>query len=453
MTSSSDANVLLVDDDSDVTLSLARALKATALPAKIHIASNALQAQKLFDSEHPEAVVLDLSLDDSIGVESGFQLLREIQAADNTTRIIVLTGHGSLEHGIRSLREGAASFLEKPAHIEHLDALLRDSITQARIRRSYEQIRSEHIPASKLIGTSRAIQEVREAIQYVATTNQAVLINGETGTGKGLTARVIHEESARNNKHFVRYQTTHTTSDLTNSELFGHKKGAFTGADEDRLGLLHEAEGGTLFLDEIDELPHDTQVMLLGVLQEKEYRPVGSNKVEKADFRLVTATNADLSQCLEEGKLREDLYHRIAHVVIELPPLRERIEDIAPLSEHILQELQEREGLQVFEVGKEATELLQSHQWPGNIRELQANVEGAAYHAQFKKRRVITPEDIRLRTSKRKESDKCFREQVEDFQQKLVREALQKTGGHQIEAAKELQMDRSSLRRILARMK
>ena len=461
------ANVLFVDDDQAASASLMRALSRSGLGASFQVAPTETKALELFRSQPIDVVVMDLSIDDRRGVESGFDLLKNFVEISQVTRIIVLTGHGTTEHGVRALGLGAASFLEKPADIPHLAALIKEGLRQAELRKAYAKLLEAGTAGDaverQIIGKSSAISRVIEAVKYAAHTNQSVLITGETGTGKGHTAAVLHRLSKRREKHFVRYQPSFGTADLVNSDLFGHVKGAFTGAQQDRTGLIAEAEGGSLFLDEIDELPVEVQVSLLGLLQDRVYRPVGGTREIKTDFRLITATNRNIRDCVAQGKVRQDFFHRIAHFQIELPPLRERREDISLLAEHVLARVREQEQLNVFHLEPAAIQALESYSWPGNVREFEAVLEGAAYHANYKNRQVIQVEDIQVGNGGPTSAVPAgngesvvathgsFTEQVEAFKVKLIAEAIARNGGNQAQAAKDLQLDRSTLRRVLGR--
>lgn len=445
--------VLLVDDDAAAVRSLSRALGQQLEAASIFAATTAEKALELQQSHQPSVAVVDLSLDPSRGVESGLELIRTLVQSDASCRCIVLTGHGGIEYGVRAMRAGAAHFLEKPAEIEHLAVLVRDAAQQSVLRRAVT--RFEEADASLLarsfVGESSEAQRVREAIRYAASTAQAVLLLGETGTGKGVCARLIHQLSARAKGPFVRYQPNLSSADMVQSELFGHVRGAFTGANHDRQGLLAEAARGTLFLDEIEELPPATQVALLGALQERTFRAVGASAEQRADFRLVCASNGDVQQDIERGKLRLDFYHRIAHFVIQLPALRDRLSDIPLLVRHTLNELQERDSVAVTGCDDDALAVLTQHRWPGNVRELAAVVEGAAYRAQFAGRRIIEQHDVQLSVPLISKEEGSFHEQVEAFKLRVIRQALERCGGNQVQAAKLLGLDRSSMRRILAR--
>lgn len=447
-------SVLFVDDDGEATLSLVRALKVHFAQLEINAATSATKAKEVFNLKQPAVVVLDLCLDATQGVESGFALLSYFIEADPSCRVIVLTGHSSSIHGIRAMNLGAANFLEKPANVEHLSVLIADGIQQAQIRRENSNLKSSDkgYLEKHVIGVSKQTQELHEAIRFAAATAQAVLITGETGTGKGVCARAIHALSLRAQNPFVRYQPSFATADLVQSELFGHTKGSFTGADKSRLGLIAEAGQGTLFLDEIDELPLETQVALLGVLQEKVYRPLGSNTEHEAKFRLIAASNANIDLAVSERKLRLDLLHRMSHLRIDIIPLRNRPEDIPHLANAFLAKIRLKESLRVSSIDSAALDFLCGYDWPGNIRELEAKVESAAYRANFQKRTEILAHDFSFNKNTIDDSSALgFHAAVENFKLKLIRVALDKHQGNQVKAAEELGLDRTSLRRILKR--
>ncbi|MCB0309663.1 MAG: sigma-54-dependent Fis family transcriptional regulator [Bdellovibrionales bacterium] len=447
-----DKTILLVDDDSEALLTLSKALSVMQLEARILAAGTAEKALALLQDSNPHVAVLDLCLDERVGVESGFKLLEQFAGHSPACRIIVLTGHGSIEHGVRAIQLGAASFIEKPADIPHLSALIKDGLTQAELKRSHDKLSAApHQQLEELVvGDSPAMVKVRQEIEYAARTNQTVLICGETGTGKGLCARAIHECSSRSQNHFVRYQPNFNTPDLVSSELFGHVKGAFTGAERDRVGLLKLAHNGTIFLDEIDELPLETQVALLGVIQEKSFRPVGSTAEERIDFRLICATNRSVEESLEQGRRRRDLEHRINRLIIRRWTLGEPVCDLPQLVNFILEELASKERVTVYTASEQALKTLANHGWPGNVRELQAVVEGAAYRAQFSGRTQIEADDIVTHSTNTK-TGASYHDQVEAFKLKLIKEALSRNNQNQLRAAEELQLDRSTLRRILKR--
>jgi DNA-binding NtrC family response regulator len=444
-------SILIIDDDGEAALALSKALKGKGLAAKSHIATTEATAITQFQSARPLVVVLDLSLNER-GIESGFSVLKTLQSKDPTTRIIILTGHGTKEHGIRAIKEGASSFLEKPPHPEHLKVLIEDGIRQAGYLRAYETLKASPVaPFPELGAKSNAAKKLLDELQRASISRQPVLLLGETGTGKGFCARKLHLAS-KNPASFIRYQPTFASPDLVNSDLFGHTKGAFTGALENKRGLLSEVGEGTFFLDEIEALPLETQVALLGVFQEKVFRPVGSTKEETASFRLITASNGDIERDIETGKLRRDFYHRVAHVVIKIPPLRERVEDIEELAKAQLEYLAEHEGLLATEIEESALSLLRSYEWPGNIRELHAAIEAGAWRAQYEGRRSIGAPDLSFAKNDEREA-KSFHEKVEAFKRKLISEALLRNDGSKERAAQELGIDRTTMWRTLERAK
>jgi DNA-binding NtrC family response regulator len=449
------SDVLLVDDDGELLQTLARALSPRIAPLTSRGATTPAMAREFFQRDQPRVVVLDLCLDERLGVESGFQLLSEFRSLGPAVRIMVLTGHGSIEHGVRALSLGAASFIEKPVEPEHLAALIIDGVAQADLKREYDAtIRQEHAGMRvDLCGGSSAMKTLREQISFVASTHQPVLILGETGTGKGLCARLVHERSGRRGENFIHYQPNFGGGDIAQSELFGHRKGAFTGASDDRVGLALLADRGTLFLDELDEVPPEVQVRLLDLIQERRVRAIGADTFKKVDCRFVAAMNRPLDEALSANRLRRDLYHRLAHNVIFIPPLRDRIEDIPELCRMILATLRKRELLEVVDVEPDVLERFRDYSWPGNVRELQGVVERAAYHAHYKSRSVITGDDIIGRHFvHHPSSEGSFQERVERFKTRLISEALERCNGNQVRAARMLGLDRSTLRRILGRV-
>jgi transcriptional regulator with PAS, ATPase and Fis domain len=302
---------------------------------------------------------------------------------------------------------------------------------------------------------------VLESAAFAASNSRPVLLIGETGTGKGVLAQAIHKAYISDPKRlqqesgpFIRFQPSFLNSDLIASELFGHLKGAFTGANEERKGLIGEAHQGTLFIDEVDELPQEVQVLLLNVLQEKTFRRLGANSDSSSDFRLIAATNRTKVGLVTEKQLRRDFYHRIAHCTIEIPPLRKRPEDISLLAQGFVQSLVLKEKLGVQGLTDEACGVLNAHYWPGNIRELQAVVEGGVYYASYKGRRFVEAADIEISNNDNLDAKNgiAFRKQVREFEEELVLNALRFCNNNQSQAAAKLQIDRSSFRRILSRI-
>lgn len=449
-------HVLFVDDEIETTRVLFSSLKRRGADFTCQQVLSAEAAIDALPRFHPNVVVVDLSLDSQRGPESGLELIGDILVLDSTLRVLVLTGHHAEDYGIKALQQGAASFLTKPVDTAHLLALIRDGISCSKLKRDFEKLKSSSVRLQNVSGLSSRspkMLNVLETLSYAAQNNQAVLLIGETGTGKGVIAQAIHQSSARRHRPFIRCQPTFRNQDLVTSEIFGHRKGAFTGATENRQGLLEKANTGTLFIDEVDELPLETQIHLLNVLQEKIFRPLGTNKEMQSNFRLITATNCPIEQALSQKKIRPDFYHRIAHIVLNVPPLRERIEDLPDLAESFLRRMTNAENLAVqgFEPG--ALSRLSSYAWPGNIRELQAIVEGGVYRAHFLKRHFVKTTDFELPTkSKQAEGNgQSFHQRVEHFKSQLVAEAMARYNDNQTQAADSLQLDRNTIRRIVHR--
>lgn len=447
-------NLLIVDDDSDSVIALSRALKASGCEFPINGTTRSDQAVKRFLEDRPAVCLLDLCLTPHEGTASGFALLKEFLLRDPTVRVIILTGNGNTSIGVQALNQGAANFIEKPAELPHLLALIRDGVKQCLLKRSVIEGRApvEARLSDLLIAESEAMKPVLELVYQASQTQQPVLITGETGTGKGLCASVIHKVSNRRNANFLRYQPSHGSMDLVMSDLFGHCKGAFTGADSERSGLIEIANGGTLFLDEIDELPASAQVALLGVLQDKLYRPLGKSTDSFSDFRLISATNRDPVKILESGKFRQDLFYRIAHLRIDIPPLRTRKADIPALARFFLREVVSQNNLKVFEIDQDAEMELLNFSWPGNVRELAARIEDSAYRATFLAKSTISKEILINSFSAQlthTSSARGLLSQIEEYRYKMVADALQRNGENVAAAARELEVDRMVVRNTL----
>ena len=450
--------VLIIDDEIEVARALKKSLLRRDPNLEIDQKNNHQDAILFIKKNKPEIIILDLTIDISKGPISGLTLLEEILETDPTSRVIVLTGHSKNEKGMDALNRGAFTYLEKPGNPDVILSFIKDSFEVVNLKRSSlkkESLNHYFCKELNMTSSSEVMKNVLDQISFAVKTNQPVLITGETGTGKGLLARLIHKNSSRKNSPFIRYQASFTNPDLVASELYGHKKGSFTGAAEDRKGLIEEANQGSLFIDEIDAIPKETQVSLLETLQEKTFRKIGSTKEQLSNFRLIAALNKDPKVVLENGDLRLDFYHRIAHTVIELPPLRNRKEDIGDLAQSFIDNLAEKENLDIAFIDEAALSKIRKYSWPGNIRELQATIEGAAYRASIHGRKYITLEDIHLKLGSNQilsDEAKSFRERIKIFEEQIIHDALRETQGNQALAAKNLQMDRTVFRRILQRI-
>lgn len=447
------AKVLLIDDDPDASSALLRALRAAGVAADLHSTAIPEAGLNLCLTLRPHLVILDLSLDPQRGVESGYELLQQIIRTPLPPRVLVLTGHSDTSYGIRAMNLGAANFVAKPADPAYLAVLVTDGIAQAELRRERDRLQSaaDAGDAVKFIGTSAAARRVRKEIAFAAATRCAVLITGETGSGKGLCASEIHRLSAQSGGRLVRYQPTGLSAELTASDLFGHTRGAFTGAGEGRAGLILAADGGTLFLDEIDALPLQSQISLLGVLNDQSLRPVGSDRELRSNFRLISATNGNLESLAAQGSFRADLLHRIAHLRIQIDPLRSRREDIPLLLQFAINVVCEREHLNISGCSEASLAQCLAYDWPGNVRELEARAAIACARAAFRGDSRIEPADLALTSEQGAAVRPSFQHQVESYKRGLIAAALERCRGNQVRAARELNLDRSTMRRILLR--
>lgn len=449
------AHVLFIDDEETFTRQLIRSAVQRNCAFECRSASNETQAVQVANQIRPEVIVLDLGLNG--GPECGLSLIPKLFEVTDCARLIVLTGHGDAEWGIRSINAGAASFVPKPVNFDHLAALIDDGLNVARLMRATKRNDSEQLSRIAALGLttqSEKMVKVLEQVAFAAATPQPVLLCGETGVGKGLIAHAIHKASKRCNRPFVRMQPSFASHDLIMSELFGHMKGSFTGASDSRTGLIEEANGGTLFLDEIDTLPQQTQIALLDVLQEKEFKRIGSNRTIKSEFRLVSATNIPFESLIDNNtRLRMDFYHRIAHTVIHIPPLRERRADIPQLAQDYVTKLaSDDESSMVAGLSHEANSWLAAQPWPGNVRELHAMVERGYSHAHFNTRRLIRVSDFQAPPLPEfDEAGGSLSEQLRIYELTITCSMFAKTGHNYTETAKALGIDRKRLKRILAR--
>ncbi len=368
-------HVLVVDDDEELCELLTLRLEHHGF--RVTTEHNRRGALEAFERGVVDTVLLDLMLGD----DNGLDLLVDFQQRTLDLPVIILTAHGSIDSAVEAMQRGAYGFLTKPFDDRELVQKLEHAVQEVDLRREVEGLRrivGDPSGGSRLLGTSTPIEAVRDIIARVAPSDASVLILGESGTGKELAARSIHQFSGRRAAPFVGVNCGALPPELLESELFGHRRGAFTGADRNKDGLFAAAEGGTLFLDEIGDAPLAVQVKLLRVLEERAYVPVGETRPIPADVRIVAATNRDLAVAVKEGTFREDLFYRLHVVPVTMPPLRERKEDIPLLAEVFLARLLVNEGSARPHLSPDALEALMHHHWPGNVRELANVVQGAA---------------------------------------------------------------------------
>ncbi len=363
------ARVLVVEDDDDVRDMIVTLLKSKRYD--VAWASDAFKAIGKLGEVAPDAVVTDLVLP---GID-GIELLRHARKRDPNSIGIVMTAHGDVSTAVRAMREGATDFVVKPLDVDQLDVMLKREIEHRRRRLCGRPLSQRGL--INVIGESPVMRAIFDAVLQIASSRATVLISGESGTGKELVAAAVHEESARRKGPFVRLSCAALAETLLESELFGHERGAFTGAVTRREGRFHQADGGTLFLDEIGELSPATQIKLLRFLQEREFERVGGNETIKVDVRIVAATNRDLAALVRARLFREDLYYRLNVVNLHVPPLRERRSDIPLLAAHFLRRFSAENGRSIDDFSDAAMERMMAHAWAGNVRELENAVERA----------------------------------------------------------------------------
>ena len=441
-------HALVVDDDPQVATLVGDVLRSDGWV--VSCAESASEAIARLDEREWPLVFCDVMLGDG----SGYDVLREFTDKQPRSRFVVITGHGSAAGALDATATGAADYLLKPFSVDDILAISRVTREQATRKRSTHTAEDTDTYRSDLplIGSSAKFVECMKLVGRVSGTDLPLLITGESGTGKEVVARAVHLRSRRREGPFVTVNCGAIPNELIESELFGHAKGSFTGADRERIGLWEMANGGTLFLDEITETSPLFQVKLLRALQEGEIRRVGANRTIRVDVRVIAATNRDIEMEVAEQRFRQDLMFRLNTVMIELPPLRERIEDVPALAEHFAS----RSTAHTVQFSKAAMELLQRYEWPGNVRELENAVEHAVSLADS----VIYPEHLPERVrepSKARASSKGAGEAVDEWLtldtmvRRYAERVLDHTEGNKLAAARILDIDRKTLGRILAR--
>ncbi|QDE71927.1 sigma-54-dependent Fis family transcriptional regulator [Myxococcus xanthus] len=444
--------VLVADDQADVLEALRLLLKRDGLT--VVTSQSPAGALATLEAEDVDLVLMDLNYArDTTSGQEGIDLLGRIRAQDASLPVVVMTAWGSVEGAVEAMRAGARDYVQKPWDNTRLLATLR---TQLELRRALKRSRrleeeNQHLRRGQgnqlaLVSESRSMQPVRRLIERVAPSGANVLVTGEHGTGKEVVARLIHGGSTRSERAFVAVNSGGLSEGVFESELFGHVKGAFTDAKTDRIGCFELADGGTLFLDEIGNMPLSQQAKLLRVLQTGELHPVGSSKTRRVDVRVVSATNVDLSRAVAEGRFREDLLYRLNTVEVQLPPLRERREDIPLLAAHFLAEQGRRYGRPNVRLSSEALEALLAYAWPGNVRELEHAVERAMLMASGDE---VTQEDLLLKRAGREGMTRLEEMTLEEVERYLIERALARHEGNVSEAAKGLGLSRSALYRRL----
>lgn len=441
--------LLIVDDDEEI-----RTQMKWALAADYHIlmAGDRAGAVDLFRSSRPPVVLLDLGLPPYPGTpDEGLATLSDILAQDAAAKVVIISGQAERKVALQAVGAGAYDFLSKPVEMSELKLLLKRCFHVARLEKDYRemQLRLQSDAFEALLGTSAPMQTVFNLIRRVATTEAPVLILGESGTGKEMTARAIHQRSARRDGPFIPINCSAIPETLIESELFGHEKGAFTGAHAQRKGRIESASGGTLFLDEIGEIPLLLQVKLLRFLQEHLIERVGGRQEIRVNARIVAATNADLKKGLSSGTFREDLYYRIAVIQITLPALRERDDDILLLAQSFLHQFSAEIGKTGLSFSSEATRALRRYSWPGNVRELQNRVRRAVIMSTGKR---LSVEDLELPEEAPPLTGGSLKEARENLERQMVLDALKKHSGKIAPAAIELGISRPTLYELMDKL-
>ncbi len=440
--------LLIVEDEEEIRMQMKWALTHDY---EVYVAEERQRALEVFKAEHPAVITLDLGLPPHPReVEEGFHALGDILQEDASAKVIVITGRDEREHALRAIGQGAYDFLRKPVQLDELEVIIHRALHVYQLEHEHRALQ-QHLRADVfegMLGSSSQMQDVFTTIHKVATTDAPVLIVGESGTGKELVARAIHRQSGRGEAPFVAINCGAIPENLLESELFGHEKGAFTGAHTQRQGRFELAHGGTLFLDEVGELPLPLQVKLLRFLQEHQLERVGGRETITVDVRALAATNMDLQQAMTDGRFREDLYYRLGVVVIALPSLRERGEDVILLARALLQRYTADSQSRVTGFTRQALNALQSYSWPGNVRELENRVKRAVIMAQGAR---LTPADLDLDSPFAKYKGQGLREAREALETEIIQRALAKNKGNITRTAAELGVSRPTLHELISK--
>ena len=429
--------ILIVDDDVAFGVMLKTWFQKNDW--ETHLASTLEKALQNAKTSQYDLILSDLRLPDGDGI----MFLTYLREKKITTPFIVMTGYADVQTAVDAIKLGAFDYLKKPIIPEVLQQKIELAMNQEQKDKEDKRDRMENGVATMVKGNSPVIQRVYTHVALVAPTKMSVLVLGESGTGKEYIARMIHEQSGRKDHPFIAVDCGSLSMELAPSELFGHKKGSFTSAIADKKGVFEEAKGGTVFLDEVGNLPYEVQKQLLRSLQEQKVRPVGSAQDVNVDVRIIAATNLDLEKAIEEGSFRQDLYHRINEFSIEVPPLRDRLEDLEEFAYHFLAQANEELGKDVKKISAEAIEKLKQHRWDGNLRELRNVIRRATLFAENQEITVDNLPVLGTHINKSQESDDMALQPGDEKEQIMA--ALKKARGNKTVAAKLLQIDRKTL--------
>ena len=437
-------NILIVDDEKNIREGLGKALELDGY--NVLLAVDGQEGLDIIENEEIDLVIADLRMPRV----SGEELLRRVVQSYPTVPVIILTGHGTIETAVQAMRDGAYDFLTKPVNLDRLSLLCKRALSTRELVMQHRQMQAELEQQRRfqnIIGKSSEMQRIFELVKQVAPTKASVLITGESGVGKELIADAIHNASNRKEKPFIRVHCAALSESLLESELFGHEKGAFTGAVARKRGRFELAHTGSIFLDEIGEIEQSVQIKILRVLQEKKFERVGGEETLEVDVRIISATNRDLKEAIEEGRFREDLFYRLNVVNIHIPPLRERKEDIPLLTSAFIKEFAQENEKPVEGIDPKARAALYNYPWPGNIRELRNSIESAVVMC---KGNIVTPED--LPPSITRESDDDYirisvGSSLAEAEREIIRSTLAAQNGNKSRTAEILGIGRKTLHR------
>jgi DNA-binding NtrC family response regulator len=445
-------SILLIDDEEKILKTLGRALRDAG--HSVTETTSARQGQRLLAERNVDVLLVDNVMPELTGLD----LIREFVAAvpeQERPQILMMTAHATVESAIEAMKLGALDYLQKPFEIDELLVVVRRALDHQRLRTEYRYLvseRDERFDHYGIIGRSRAMQEVIRRAELVAETKSTVLITGETGTGKELVARAIHDRSAQRDMPLIKVNCAAIPETLLESELFGHVRGAFTGATTTKKGKFALADGGTIFLDEIGTMNPTLQSKLLRVLQEREIEPLGSERSERIDVRVIAATNRDLRQMVADGKFQEDLFYRLNVIPIEIPPLRDRRDDIPALVEHFVSKHAQRTGRRIEKMEDGVLAGLQQYDWPGNVRELENTIERAVVLAAGA---AITAQAISVLGAVTQQTSGLpslrLRQNIEWVERETIRRALENAGGVKKDAAELMGISQRALSYYLAK--
>jgi len=438
------ARILIVDDEKNIITTISSILQDEG--HMVYSSENGGDAVKFLGSNEVDLIILDVWLPDA----DGMNLLERMKKMYPETAVIMISGHGSIDIAVKATRMGAFDFLEKPPTLERVVTSVNNAVEQVRLRKENLKLRREFHIEDEMVGQSEKIVDIKKVIETAAKTNARVFITGESGTGKELIARAIYQRSRRSDKPFIKVNCAAIPDELIESELFGHEKGAFTGAVSRRLGKFELASNGTLFLDEVCDMSLSAQAKVLRVLQEQQFERVGGNETITVDVRIISGTNIDVRRAIEEGKFREDLYYRLNVIPIEAPTLLDRMEDVEVLVNYFLKKFSEEHGMGLKEISDEGLSVLRTHAWPGNVRELKNVIERLVVMVPGE---IIGGDDIRKHMESYDYDDLVvndispLKKAREGFEKDYIMAALKKNGKNITGTARDLGIERTNLHR------